>query len=365
MEDLYIERLTKAYTSGSSGKSEASTFALQSVTLHIPKGERFTIVGPSGCGKTTLLKCIAGLIAPDEGAIIYGSRPLHHVPAEKRGFGMIFQQPMLFPHMTVLDNVAFGLKLKGWSKQARYAAARELLAAVALTGFEARYPAELSGGQQQRVAFARAIVNEPTVLLLDEPFSALDPGIRSELRQLLNELQQRYRFTMVLVTHDRDEAFELSDRIALMNEGTVLQIGHPMELYAQPVNRVAARLVGAGTLIEGVLEDARFRSSRNADFSVTLSCNDVAQPASAARGWLVLPPERVRRAVDAELEALRATVLRVHWRQGMYELQLDVQGEIIRMNELSYGQEPPLVGSVMLVCITSGPLHVIPMEHAQ
>lgn len=209
MLDLHLTEISHSYAFSKS----CSDFSIRSVNLDIREGERFAILGASGSGKTTLLKLIAGLMHPGEGTIRLGSTDLTAVPAERRGFGMVFQQSLLFPHMTVMDNVAFGLKMKGMDKRERQARAMEMIAAVGLDGYEHRYPGELSGGQQQRVSLARSIVIGPQLLLLDEPFSSLDPGIRTEMRQLVAEIHRKFKMTMLLVTHDRDEAFELADGI--------------------------------------------------------------------------------------------------------------------------------------------------------
>jgi putative spermidine/putrescine transport system ATP-binding protein len=194
---------------------------LRGVDLDIPAGSFFSLLGPSGCGKSTLLKTVAGLLPQDGGHILWNGEVIDGLPPEKRGMVMVFQDLRLFPHMTVLDNVAFSLKMQGESKTARVRAAREMLARVRLEGLENRRPHQLSGGQQQRTALARALVAKPRALLLDEPFSSLDAPLRADMRALVKQLRQSLGVTMLLVTHDPEEALAMSDAVAVMAAGRV------------------------------------------------------------------------------------------------------------------------------------------------
>ena len=222
-------------------------------SFDIEEGELFTLLGPSGCGKTTLLRLIAGFYAPDEGEIQFDGRVVNAVPPHERGIGMVFQNYALWPHMTVFDNVAYGLKLRKVAKDEISARARAVLEKVKLGGLEARYPGQISGGQQQRVALARALVLNPKILLLDEPLSNLDAKIRIQVRAEIRKLQKELGITTVYVTHDQEEALTLSDRIAVFNQGRVFQVGPPKELYERPANRFVADFIGINNLIDGTV----------------------------------------------------------------------------------------------------------------
>jgi putative spermidine/putrescine transport system ATP-binding protein len=224
--------------------------AVDGVTLDIQAGEFFSLLGPSGCGKTTSLRMIAGFEMPDSGRVHVGGRDITDLPVHKRDMGMVFQSYALFPHRTVAQNVAFGLRMRDVPRpeiERRVAAA---LAQVALTGLEDRKPGQLSGGQQQRVALARALVIEPRVLLCDEPLGALDRKLRQQMQFELKELQRRLGVTLVFVTHDQEEALAMSDRIAVMSRGKVEQVGSPTEIYGRPRTRFVADFIGEINLLE-------------------------------------------------------------------------------------------------------------------
>lgn len=223
--------------------------ALDQVSLRIPAGEFFSLLGPSGCGKTTLLRVIAGLETPDAGTLRLEGLDATHVPAHRRPVNTVFQSYALFPHLDVWDNVAFGLRMKGRPTGEIQRRVEEVCALVRLQSLERRRPHQLSGGQKQRVALARAIVNEPKVLLLDEPLAALDVKLREQLQAELRTLQRRIGITFVYVTHDQKEALLLSDRLALMHEGRIVQVGEPGQLYEHPGTRFAAQFLGTCTLI--------------------------------------------------------------------------------------------------------------------
>ena len=233
-------------------KNFASTPAVSSVSLEVERGEFFGLLGPSGCGKTTTLRMIAGLEKPDTGTIEFDGRDITTLTPEARGFGMVFQNYALFPHLNVFENVAFGLRARRKAKSEivqRVALALEL---VQLPGYEKRNVAELSGGQQQRVAIARAIAIEPALLLFDEPLSNLDVTLREETRGELRELVGRLGLTAVYVTHDQEEAFALCDRISVMSQGKILQTGTPRELYERPAEVSVARFLGRNNLIRAM-----------------------------------------------------------------------------------------------------------------
>jgi putative spermidine/putrescine transport system ATP-binding protein len=221
-----------------------TTTALHSFHLEIKDGQFISLLGPSGCGKSTALNCLAGLLDLSDGEILRNGEPIHHQPAEKRGFGMVFQNYALFPHLTAFRNVAYGLEIRGIKRAEREKRVRRALELVHLTGFEKRYPAQMSGGQQQRLAIARTIVLEPSLLLLDEPLSNLDANLRNEMRIEIKRLHEELGLTTVYVTHDQSEAMSLSDQVVVMNLGHIEQIGTPQEIYNTPISLFVAGFMG-------------------------------------------------------------------------------------------------------------------------
>lgn len=230
-------------------KMYGDVVAVDGVSLGISHGEFFSLLGPSGCGKTTTLRVIAGFASPDAGDVRLGGRVSTHIPPHRRDVNTVFQQYALFPHMTVQENVGFGLRVRRVARAETATAVANALSMVRLHGCEGRRPSELSGGQQQRVALARALVNRPSVLLLDEPLAALDLKLRQEMRDELKRLQREVGITFVYVTHDQDEAMALSDRMAVMNGGRVEQVGSGEDVYETPANRFVADFIGATNFV--------------------------------------------------------------------------------------------------------------------
>ena len=234
-------------------KAFDDTVVLAGVSLTVEPGEIFALLGPSGSGKTTMLRLLAGFEQLDRGRLLIADEAVEHLPPARRGVGMLFQSYALFPHLSVAENVAFGLKVRGGAQGEADARVAEMLELVRLSGFESRRIAELSGGQQQRVALARALAPRPRVLLLDEPLSNLDPALREETRADLRRTVKQTGITTVLVTHEQEEAFELGERIGLLNEGGLEQVGGPAELYRDPASRFVATFVGRCSVLAGVV----------------------------------------------------------------------------------------------------------------
>lgn len=231
-------------------KAFGHQLALDSISFEAGERDFVCLLGPSGCGKTTLLRIIAGLLAPDSGTLTLGGRDITTVPARERGFGIVFQSYSLFPHMTVAQNVGYGLALRRSKRDAIDSRCKSLLELVQLPDAGAKYPAELSGGQQQRVALARALAVAPSLLLLDEPLSALDARVREQLRGEIRQVQRSLGIPTLMVTHDQDEAMELADTVLCMNQGRIEQAGAPRELYLRPRTRFVAQFVGASNLLD-------------------------------------------------------------------------------------------------------------------
>jgi spermidine/putrescine ABC transporter ATP-binding subunit len=227
--------------------------ALKAIDLQIAAGEFVALLGPSGCGKTTLLRCIAGLVAPSDGAILIDGRDMTRVPVHRRDLGMVFQSYALFPHMTVAENIRFGLKMHGMRGAEAEARVGEALELVRMRGYEARYPVQLSGGQQQRVALARALVTRPKALLLDEPFGALDAKLRESMQIELRRLQRTLGVTTIFVTHDQQEALSMADRVAVMRAGRIEQFDAPAQIYNRPSTAFVADFIGQANRFKGRL----------------------------------------------------------------------------------------------------------------
>ncbi|MFO1201610.1 MAG: ABC transporter ATP-binding protein [Tabrizicola sp.] len=257
MTTLTLSSLTKAYPG-------AGHAAVHDLNLTVDSGSLTALLGPSGSGKTTTMKLIAGLLAPDAGEIALDDQPITRLPPERRGIAMVFQNPLLFPHLTVAQNVGFGLRMRGLSPAEIATRSAEMLDRVRLTGLGQRRPAQLSGGQQQRAALARALILRPKVLLLDEPLSNLDPALRDEMRGLIRDLQRETGITTLVVTHDQAEAVALSDRIALLLNGRIAQHDRPEVFYRRPATEAVARFFGGVNFIPGTARGGQFQSALGA-----------------------------------------------------------------------------------------------------
>jgi len=303
-------------------KRFSKVVALHEVSLAIERGEFMTLLGPSGCGKTTLLNLAAGFFSPDGGEILINAERVNDVPTYNREIGMVFQNYALFPHMTVADNVAYGLKVRHIPKNESGRRVGEALALVKLTGLEDRKPRQLSGGQQQRVALARALVINPTVLLLDEPFSALDKNLRTSMQVELREIQRKLGVTTIFVTHDQSEALSLSDRLAVMSEGRIRQLGTPEEVYRRPCDRFVASFVGDANVLCGRLDrsDGAHLVVATGAVQVKVPSGPLLGVAVSAAVDLYVRPEHLRVSEGGEPCARSGTIVAQVYQGGHVDL---------------------------------------------
>lgn len=296
MTELRIERIAKAY---------GGVAALRDVSLDVPAGGITVLMGPSGCGKSTLLKVVAGLVTADGGDVRIGGRPVLALPPERRGAVLMGQEAMLFTHLSVIGNVGFGLRMRGKDRGTVADRSAEMLRLVRLDGYGQRRVDALSGGEAQRVALARALVTQPAVLLLDEPLSALDPTLREEMRGLVRDVLRATATTALFVTHDRDEAFALADRLAIMSDGRILQEGDPRTLYEQPASPAAAGFFGPTNVLVGAVSGTRLRCDLG---------EVVVGPGPDGPATFVIRPEAVRLADAADPSALSGVVQTADYR---------------------------------------------------
>ncbi len=320
-------------------KTFGHVVAVDDISLQIRRGEFFSLLGPSGCGKTTTLRAIAGLAEVDRGTIEIFGRDVTDLPPNKRNIGMVFQNYALFPHMTVTQNVGFGLRMRGVPRSEIARRVEQTLELVQLVGTGNRYPNQLSGGQQQRVALARAIVIEPQLLLLDEPLSNLDAKLRKNMQIELRALQKRLGITAIYVTHDQEEALTLSDRMAVMDSGRISQLAEPIEIYRQPANRFVAQFIGRVNLLSGRVEHNNgaclFRAESGLAFRIP---RDLATAAGTDSEFhLVLRPENVlldpSGATSDEGIRLKGRILQVVYTGAMTDYLLEVEGGLRLMAE--------------------------------
>lgn len=290
--------------------------AVKDVSFAIEKGHLIGLLGPSGGGKTSILRMLAGLESPDAGDILFHGQRVNDLPPQERGIGFVFQNYALFKHMTVYDNIAFGLKIKKQSKEQIRNRVMELVELTGLKGFEHRYPHQLSGGQRQRVAFARALAPQPQLLLLDEPFAAIDAKIRQELRSWLRDLIERVGITSIFVTHDQDEAIEVADEIMIINQGRVEQKGTPWDIYKQPQTPFVASFIGESSIVENIHELKGFE-------------NAIVWPNTKA----LIRPEYIEIGQLHEFPIASATekgrIKHIHFRGSEWMVEVEVRGNTL------------------------------------
>jgi putative spermidine/putrescine transport system ATP-binding protein len=307
--------------------------AVHDFSISIDKGEFITFLGPSGCGKTTILRMLAGFESPSVGSIVFDGKDVTHVPTNQRNVGMVFQSYALFPNMTVAENIGFGLKVANASKSEIDARVKEMLKLIKLDALADRYPWQMSGGQQQRVALARAIANKPKVLLLDEPLSALDAKIRISLREEIRELQRELNITTVFVTHDQEEALSISDRIVVLSEGRVEQIGTPSEIYNFPRTRFVASFIGTLNQLSGEVVDTAKGEIRVGGLTLVTS-NPLDNLKNGQKCTLAIRPEAItldeggngKNAVQTVVDdvGFLGSIVRIRTHLGNEVLSMDV-----------------------------------------
>ncbi|MEN3350728.1 MAG: putative spermidine/putrescine transport system ATP-binding protein [Bradyrhizobium sp.] len=328
MASLSIERLTKRF---------GSSIAVDGLDLQVREGELVALLGPSGCGKTTTLRMVAGFLPPTSGRVLFDTEDVTRLPAHKRATGMVFQSYALFPHMTAAQNVGFGLEMRGLGSAERQAKVEEALKLVRLSHLGGRFPRELSGGQQQRVALARALVINPKLFLLDEPLSNLDAKLRAEVRIEIRALQQRLGLTTLLVTHDREEALTMADRLVVMEGGRVRQIGSPRELYDAPQDAFVADFVGRCNILSGRREnETQFRTESGLVLPVDTAANERDNASAFA-----LRPERIAIQPGANGD-LQGAVEAVTYLGSQTEYHVRIGKEVFVVIQLTPGANEPL-----------------------
>ncbi|WP_444454531.1 ABC transporter ATP-binding protein [Rhodobacter capsulatus] len=324
--------------------------AVHPTDLTIDAGEFFSILGPSGCGKTTVLRLLSGFLSPSEGAVSIGGRPMAGIAPADRPTALIFQNLALFPLMTVWENVAFGLEMRGWPKARRRARAFELLDLVALAGQGEKLPAELSGGQRQRVAIARALAVEPAVLLLDEPLSALDLKLRQHMRAELKQLQQQTGITFVYITHDQGEALTMSDRVAVMHRGRIVQVGSADTLYDRPENAFVATFVGETNRFVGTVTRSEAGLAEIATAEGRFRAQNPSDLPPGAEAVLFLRPERLRvlEAGETASNTLQGRLLRRDMEGAFSTLVIQTAQGRVKLQQVNSGIGAALDGVLRL-----------------
>ncbi len=358
---VHVDGVSKRYAHRVKGE----IYAARDVKLDVRPGEFLTLLGPSGCGKTTTLRMIAGYEKPDSGRIRFGGQDVTDLPANQRNIGFVFQNYALFPHLSVFENVAYGLRVRGQSGNVIAKSVGDVLTLVGLAGYEQQFSGQLSGGEQQRVALARAIVIRPRVLLFDEPLSNLDAKLRVQMRQEIRDLQRRLAITTVYVTHDQEEAMAVSDRIAVMHRGSVVQEGTAEDLYHRPVSQFVAQFVGRMNLVAGQVAEVAEPRVRIAALGTLISApapNRRLAPGDAVQ--LIVRPEAVKvvRVADQEPspDLLHATVVSRTFLGEKVEYLVQCEGEVLQVVRYNAGPEALIPeGASVFLCFAADAVTVL------
>lgn len=349
-------------------KSYGDTVVLRDIDLTVSPGELFFLLGPSGCGKTTLLRVIAGFVDATRGEIYFDDRDMTSVPPHQRNTGMVFQNYALWPHMTVAQNVAFGLDVRGLTRAEKDTRVARALAEVHLPGYENRFPHQLSGGQQQRVALARALVIEPDVVLLDEPLSNLDAGLRIEMRKEIHRIHKELGLTMIYVTHDQKEALSLATRVAVLHEGTLAQVATPAEIYHNPATPFVAQFVGETNMLPGRVQQVSHDDVRVETPAGALCCPLSRATCEVSEGMEVAVSIR-----PEGITSLSLTSSAAQWQARVHEMTylgevvqnvLRIGERLLRQTELNRVAAPPSAGTDMTVHIRAEHVRIFPSNAA-
>ena len=322
---------------------------LRGINLDIHDKEFVTLLGPSGCGKTTTLRIVGGFITPDSGDVFFGGKRVNDLPPYKRPVNTVFQKYALFPHLNVYENVAFGLRLKKTPESEVARRVGEMLELVDLKGFDRRSVNQLSGGQQERIAITRALINNPKVLLLDEPLGALDLKLRKEMQIELKKIQQRMEITFIYVTHDQEEALTMSDTVVVMRDGTIQQIGTPQDIYNEPVNAFVADFIGESNILPGIMHRDYLVEFAGNNFECVDSGFDPMESVD-----VVIRPEDIR-LVPASDEVLNGVVENVQFKGVHYEIIVRAYSDIW----VIHSTKAPEVGSVVGITLTPEDIHIM------
>ena len=351
-----IKNLTKTFPVF--GNKAEEMYAVNNVSLSIEPGELVTLLGPSGCGKTTLLRMVAGFLVPTAGEIYIGDKEVSQIPPNKRNVGMMFQSYALFPHMTVYENVAYGLKLKHMDKSEVNEKVKSILSLMQIEQYASRFPNEISGGQQQRVALARAVVTEPSVLLFDEPLSNLDAKLREYMREELRKIQQRVGITSIYVTHDQSEAMAISDKVVIMRSGVVQQTGSAMDIYAHPKDKFVAGFIGKSNYVKP--DCVKSVSGNIADaviFGKEVKISAAEGCSSAEECTCMIRPEDIKITKDGPIPA--KVVSKAYFGQYV-QYFMDICGQTVEQMDFSQSNARLNEGDEIRVDVVDESLRLLP-----